>query len=514
MRTLPVQQMIVLLLGYFLLLCPSSSALLPPDMKHSSVTNDSFIISLDCSNISGMIHPFGHINDGPPPIKDDPGYVDLTDQYREIGITAIRTHDLFGPTDMTTIFPDWDADPTNASSYHFETSDPLITKMIQAGSQVFYRLGESAGDNETLRRPPSNFTKWAEVCKHISMHYNEGWNQGFSYNIVYWEVWNEPDLTGFWNGTADQYYELYHITADTMKTWNVSLKIGGPCTSSVTNVNYTMRFLQYVQENNVSLDFFSWHRYADSPFEMYNASRYIRSLLDSYGFTDAENINTEWNLDILTPQRDKDNARNAAFTACCLTVFQDAGLDFAYRYRGNQENNWLMRFLGLDLSLFTYKGVYKRSALTYLVLKNVIQDTPLRLSTPTMNASTGLTYLTGISEDRTNLSILVSNFDADDTEYTLELSHLPWGAPYTVAHYVIDEAHHLEIENKTTVDTSNYTSTQTLASNSVHFYRFTNSSVIPAEGPQVAKIPFLLRLPFLDPLARILSILIILLILS
>jgi hypothetical protein len=479
-----------------------------------SVSGDAMLIRLNCSNISGRIRPFGDINDGPTPIKNEPKYVDLTKQYRDIGITSIRTHDLFGPTDMTTIFPDWNADPTNESSYHFDTSDPVITSMIQAGCQVFYRLGESAGDNETLRNPPTNFTKWAEVCKHISMHYNEGWKQGFSYNVVYWEIWNEPDLNGFWNGTADQYYELYHITADTMKAWNSSLKIGGPCTSSVTTTNYTLGFLQYIKDHDVPLDFFSWHRYARTPFEMYNASRYIRLLLDSYGYPDAENINTEWNLDILTPQRDKDNARNAAFSACCLTAFQDAQLDHAYRYRGNQDNNWLMRFLGLDLSLFTYEGVYKRPALTYKVMNEIAQDTPLRLSTPLMDASAGITYLAGISEDRTNISILISNFDAADIQYTLELSNLPWGTTYTVAQYLIDENHHLEITNKTAQDSSPYTLTQTLKSNSVHFYRFTNSSVIPAEGPQVAKIPFLLRLHVLDPLARILAILIVLFILS
>jgi hypothetical protein len=483
-------------------------------MFHTTILKDTMFIHLDCSNISGSIRPFEDINDGPTPIKDEPRYVDLTDQYRGIGITSIRTHDLFGPTDTTTIFPDRNADPTNESSYHFETSDPLITSMVHAGCQVFYRLGESAGNNETLRRPPENFTKWAEVCKHISMHYNEGWKRGFFYDIMYWEIWNEPDLTGFWNGTADQYYELYHITADTMKAWNLSLKIGGPCTSSVTNSNYTQGFLQYVKDHDVPLDFFSWHRYASTPFEMYNASRYIRLLLDSYGFFDAENINTEWNLDILTPQRDKDNARNAAFTACCLTVFQDAKIDRAYRYRGNQENNWLMRFLGLDLSLFTYEGVYKRPALTYKVMNEIAQDTPLRLSTPLMDASAGITYLAGISEDRTNISILISNFDAADIQYTLELSNLPWGATYTVAQYLIDENHHLEITNKTTYDISPYTLTQTLKSNSVYFYRFTNSSMIPAEGPSVAKIPFLLRLHFLDPLARILAILIVLFILS
>jgi hypothetical protein len=475
---------------------------------------DTISIRLDCSNISGVIRPFADINDGPIPIKNEPKYVDLTNHYRDIGIASIRTHDLFGPTDISTIFPDWNADPTNESSYHFQTSDPLITSMIDAGCQVLYRLGESASDNHSLAIPPTNFTKWAEVCKHITMHYNEGWNQGFFYHIVYWEVWNEPDLNGFWNGTADQYFELYHLTAETLKSYNSSLKIGGPCTSSVTNENYTKGFLQYIKDHEVPLDFFSWHRYAATPFEMYNASRYIRQLLDSYGYFDAENINTEWNLDILTPQRDKDNARNAAFTACCLTVFQDALLDHAYRYRGNQENNWLMRFLGLDLSLFTYTGVYKRPALTYKAMKEIIKDTPLRISTPIMNASTGITYLAGISEDRTNISILISNFDAEDTQYALELSNLPWNTSYTVVQYLIDEFHHLEITNKTAQDASSYTLTQTLKSNTVHFYRFTTSSQIPAEGPSVAKIPFLLRLHLLDPLTRILAVLLFLIIFS
>jgi xylan 1,4-beta-xylosidase len=505
--------MIVFFLGCNIFLT-SLSATFSPIKVRSGALKDLLSINLDCSNISGVIRPFGDINDGPIPIKNEPSSVDLTEQYQAIGITTIRTHDLFGPTDMTTIFPDWNADPTDESHYHFETSDTYITSMIAAGCQVLYRLGESAGSNHTLRNPPSNFTKWAEVCKHITMHYNEGWKQGFFYNIMYWEVWNEPDLTGFWNGTAEQYYELYHLTADSMKTQNSSLKVGGPCTSSVTNINYTERFLQYVKDNDVPLDFFSWHRYASSPFDLYTASCHIRSLLDSFGFLGTENINTEWNIDILTPQRDKDNARNAAFTACSLTVFQDASLDHAFRYRGNQDNNWLMRLLGLDLSLFAYNGVYKRPALTYQAMKAITHDTPVRIFTPVMNASTGITYLAGISEDKTNISILISNFDAPETTYNLELTNLPWNTTYTAVLYCIDETHHLEITNTTIQTTHPYAGSQTLKSNSVHFYRITNSSVIPKEGPQVAKIPFLLRLRLLDPLIRILAILLVLLILS
>lgn len=507
-------QGVVLLVGIGLFLSIPLTLTVSPAISDPLRTQDAVSIALNCSRINGVIRSFAEINDGPAPMKTAPSFVDLTDQYRQIGITSIRTHDLFGPTDISTIFPDFSADPTSESSYHFESSDVLITGMINAGCQVFYRLGESAGQNHSLKNPPANFSKWAEVCRHITMHYNEGWNNGFFYNIRYWEVWNEPDLLGFWNGTADQYYQLYHITAATLKAYNSSLKIGGPCTSSVSDVNYTERFLQYVCDHNVPLDFFSWHRYAAVPSEYYLASRSIRQLLDAYGFTETENINSEWNLDILTPQREKENAKNAAFTACSLTVFQDAYLDGAYRYRGNQDNNWLLRFLGLDLSLFTTTGVYKRPALTYTALKYMTQDTPLRLLTPVMNASSGITYLAGISEDKTNISLLISNFDAPDTSYTLEITDLPWFTNYTVTRYLIDETYHLEIQDETQDTMSPYRGTQTLKSNTVQFYRFTNSSVIPQEGPDVAKLPFLLRFRFLDPFIRVLAILIVLIVLS
>ena len=494
------------------------SATLPlavsPSSVHPSPTEETLFITLNCTNTKGIIRSYGDINDGPYPITNNSSYADLTEQYKDIGITFIRTHDLFGPTDISTIFPNWSADPTLASSYHFDTSDPLITSMINAGCDIYYRLGESAGQNDTLKTPPADFTKWAEICKHITMHYNDGWDNGFYYQIKYWEVWNEPDLIGFWNGTADQYYKLYQVTAETLKTYNSSLKIGGPCTSSVTNKNYTEGFVQFIQAHHTPLDFYSWHLYATTPSEYYNASLHVRTLLDTYGYTNTENINSEWNYNILSPQRDKDNAKNAAFTACSFTVFQDAQLNYAFRYRGNQENNWLMRFLGLDLSLFTSTGIYKRPALTYKAMNDLTHDTPLRLTTTVMNASTGITYLAGISADKTNISILISNFNANDAAYTIEMTNLPWQTTYRTVQYLIDETHHLEIQENTMQNISPYIHTETLKKNTIHVYRFTNSSIIPKEGSEVAKIPMLLRLRLLDPLTQILTVLLVLFILG
>ncbi|HHH83962.1 MAG TPA: hypothetical protein ENL29_00655, partial [Thermoplasmatales archaeon] len=349
-----------------------------------------------------------------------------------------------------------------------------------------------------------NFSKWAEICRHVVMHYNDGWDNGYHYNITYWEIWNEPDLSGFWNGTAEQYYEMYEKTSRTLKEYNSSLKIGGPCTSSIGNANYTTGFLDYVAEHGLPLDFFSWHMYADSPNELYGASRAVRKMLDDHGFTECENINTEWNINILSPQRDKDNAKNAAFTASSLILFQDTGIDHAFRYRGTQNNDWLMRLIGFDLSLFAADGTFKRPALSYLAMHYLARDTPIRLSTPT-NVSAGITCLAGISGDKTNISILISNYDGPDTECDIAVDNLPWHS-YRAVHYLIDEKHHLEVVEDNEMDSSAYNTTELIGKNSVHFIRLTNSTSIPDEGPEVASIPLLLRLPFLDPIFRIMGV--------
>jgi xylan 1,4-beta-xylosidase len=49
----------------------------------------------------------------------------------------------------------------------------------------------------------------------------------------YFEVWNEPNLSGFWEG-GDQkaYFELYDLTARTIKSVDPGLRVGGPSTAA------------------------------------------------------------------------------------------------------------------------------------------------------------------------------------------------------------------------------------------------------------------------------------------
>ena len=474
----------------------------------STQNNQSLFIELDDQQTNGMITHYGDINCGPLPNIGVADGVDLTTNYQQIGIDFIRTHDFGGPTDISTIFPDFDADPSDPSSYNFTSSDYHITSIINAGCRVFYRLGESASTNKSLRELPVDFQKWAEICKHVVMHYNTGWAHGFYYNITHWELWNEPDLRGFWNGTASQYFELYKTTVQTLKSYDPTLNIGGPCTSSVYNENFTTRFLQYLVDNQLPLDFYSWHMYTKSPHELFIASSFIRQLLDAYGFSTTENINSEWNFDILAPQRDKDNALNAAFTACCLSSFLDAGLDYSFRYRGTQDHNLFSRFIGFDLALFSYDGLFKTPALTYLAFQYLTKESPIRLSTPIMDAADGITFVAGISEDNTNISIILSNYAGSNQDYTISMNQVPWNSTHQLIHYCIDENNHLEIITKLDQDFPSLQYSHTLNTSSVHFIRLTNASTIPEEGPMVLEIPFFLRLKILDPIRAVLGLIV------
>jgi xylan 1,4-beta-xylosidase len=75
----------------------------------------------------------------------------------------------------------------------------------------------------------------------------------------YFEVWNEPNLAGFWEG-ADQeaYFELYDLTARSIKAIDPGLRVGGPATAGAA---WVPEFLAHVQHSGAGVDFVTTHTY-------------------------------------------------------------------------------------------------------------------------------------------------------------------------------------------------------------------------------------------------------------
>jgi xylan 1,4-beta-xylosidase len=97
-------------------------------------------------------------------------------------------------------------------------------------------------------QPPRDYRRWSELVyqwvKHCVAKYGE--REVASW---YWEVWNEPDLP-YWQGSAEEYQQLYDYSADAVKRALPAIRIGGP-TSTGPGAEKAQEFLRKFLEHVV-----------------------------------------------------------------------------------------------------------------------------------------------------------------------------------------------------------------------------------------------------------------------
>ena len=173
-------------------------------MKKLDTLQDATVVTIDPRRTLGPIRPMNAVNNGPA-APNDADFVRCNfHSYKAARIPYARIHDsnhcvVYGAphtVDVTAIFPDFDADVDDPASYDFEMTDKYLGTIVAAGTEVFFRLGQSIrvfGKKDDIM-PPKDNGKWASICEHIVRHYTEGWANGHKWRITYWEIWNEPDL--------------------------------------------------------------------------------------------------------------------------------------------------------------------------------------------------------------------------------------------------------------------------------------------------------------------------------
>ena len=236
-------------------------------------------LRVDCSKVVGEIRPLNGVNSGP---LGAGGLVDLSEYHRLAAFPLTRLHDCHWPNpdvvDIHVVFPDPKADPELPGSYDFDRTDEYVRSVLDAGSKVVYRLGESIEHTRTKAHvhPPADPAKWAAVCVGMIRHYNEGWAGGFRNDIRYWEVWNEPEnRPAMWTGNDEDYLRLYEAAAKVIKARFPDLKVGGPALGDTGRIldgrfqpsPFLVKFLGRCRDRSLPLDFFSWHVYTADPAE-------------------------------------------------------------------------------------------------------------------------------------------------------------------------------------------------------------------------------------------------------
>jgi xylan 1,4-beta-xylosidase len=99
---------------------------------------------------------------------------------------------------------------------------------------------------------------WDELVGAFIRHIEQRYGQD-EVRTWFFEVWNEPNLSGFWEG-ADQkaYFELYDLTANTIRAIDPKLRVGGPSTAGAA---WVPEFLDHVAQSGAAVDFVTTHSY-------------------------------------------------------------------------------------------------------------------------------------------------------------------------------------------------------------------------------------------------------------
>jgi xylan 1,4-beta-xylosidase len=411
--------------------------------------------AVDFGMKTGTIKPLHGVNNGPVCYGS---LVDVSRYYKELGVPWVRIHDPNWPhpreVDYYTIFPDFDKDVDDPASYAFGATDTYIQSIVATGARIVYRLGVSIEHTRKKYHvhPPADFVKWARICIHIIRHYNEGWANGFHYEIKHWEIWNEPegspdcpqDKNPMWSGTREQYFELYRVASTMIKQACPDVNVGGFAYTYMQPV-YMEQFLSSVKSNGAPLDFFSWHTYTYDPLTMAAHAREVKEALDRHGFIHAEIHCNEYNYVHPMPEgwnlfssdanegmeaffEASKNEEGASFNASVLILLQDCPVDVLNFYDAAPSSWW---------SFFNCYGVPQKAYYAFKAFKQ-LYDLQNRVETAVANGIGGLYCLGAAGSDGESGAVLLANFNAPEGDYTIEMK-LPEGkAGATAEAFAID----------------------------------------------------------------------------
>lgn len=258
------------------------------------------------------------------------------------GFRYIRFHGLFH--DDMFVYREVDGTPV----YTFDYIDELFDSLLRIGIRPFVELGFCPPDLATERgtvfwwkgngSPPKDMNRWNELVERTVKH----WIGRYGIEEVrnwYFEVWNEPNISVFFRGTQEQYFELYRNTVTTIKRIDEHLRVGGPATSNFYQAGesdslsdeekaearfegeldlngvpwlgvWIREFLDFLTRENLPCDFISTHpyptifaldtdgNYEGEPRPVWSLKRdllWVRDRMSTSPYRDAQLHCTEWN---------------------------------------------------------------------------------------------------------------------------------------------------------------------------------------------------------------------------
>ena len=222
------------------------------------------VIVADVSQTAGPVDRFFNLSVG----SDYPGTLIRSDSQAqlkvavdELGFRYIRFHAIFHDV-LGTV-----REQNGVISYNWTKIDELYDDLLARHIKPFVELGFTP---EALATSQNSIFYWhgntshpkpdqwrdlvAAFIHHIEQRYGKA-----EVRTWFFEVWNEPNLSGFWEG-GDQkaYFALYDLTSNTIKSIDPELRVGGPSTAGAA---WVPEFLAHVKQSGAAVDFVTTHTY-------------------------------------------------------------------------------------------------------------------------------------------------------------------------------------------------------------------------------------------------------------
>jgi hypothetical protein len=300
-------------------------------------------------------------------------------------------------------------------SFDWHRLDLVVNQILQTGAKPFFSLSympPAIAQNGEITNPPDDWQDWATVVKETIQHYS-GQNQLNLTGVAY-EVWNEPDLFGGWKIGGEKDYRLLYQYAvlGANQTTNVnSFKIGGPSTAALYQ-SWVSGFLNYIKDNRLRLDFYSWHCYALEPEKFLEDLNQIDTwLFQNAGYT-LEKYITEWgSVSENSPYHDS-QFDAAHLVAVVRQLIQRTDLAFIFEIKDGPSPE-RKKFWG-RWGLLTHESagsIEKKPK--YFALQLLNQMTGTRVSLEGEG-----TWVTGLaSKEKGKIKIILVNFDKNESHF-------------------------------------------------------------------------------------------------
>lgn len=229
--------------------------------QNTMVTHKQGIINVEVSSSENVESMVGFLHSFDLTAKNQHLITDLSPKL-------LRTGDGYLPKQTATITHSNDALPAASTK-----------KIITIGSFYGYPSGHKKWQN-----PKDNLKKLSDVVANVYRRYG---------NSVIYDVWNEPDISNFWGGSREDFFYIFKIIHDKIRSMpgGSEATISGPSTSKF-DMEYFSAFFSFCINNNIKLDVISWHemKRGNAIFSVSDHIRWVKNNYISKGKMGAKKI--------------------------------------------------------------------------------------------------------------------------------------------------------------------------------------------------------------------------------